>query len=88
MQMSHHAAIRSRERRLPSHILQTICEYGAERHSRGALSLTLDRASIALAADGNPARACELDRYRGAYVVLSDAGVIITVARRTRRFRN
>ena len=88
MQLSHHAVCRSIQRNLPFYILQAICDYGEERHSRGALSLTLDNASIALAAEGDPTRERELMRYRGAYVVLSDTGIVITAARRTRRFRN
>ena len=88
MQMTQHAIDRTRERRLPTHILQVICDYGIERRARGALSLTLDATSIALAAEDDQAREHELKRYRGAYVVLSDTGLVITAARRTRRFRN
>lgn len=88
MQMTRHATNRSLERRLPFHILQTICDYGIERRARGALSLTLDATSIALAAEDDRAQERKLERYRGAYVIISDTGFIITAARRTRRFRN
>lgn len=88
MQMTRHATNRCLERRLPSHILQTICVFGVERRAKGACSLMLDASSIALAAEGDRNREQELERYRGAYVILSDTGLIITAARRTRRFRN
>lgn len=88
MKMSSHAGLRSAQRGMPLEIISTICAFGAERRSSGATSITLDAESILLASDGDASRMRDLTRFRGAYVVLSDEGVIITVARRTRRFRH
>lgn len=85
---TNHAVARSIERNLPEHILSTIWAYGSPRPSRGALSLTLDTRSIELAAEDDRARLIDLERYRGAYVIVGDDDRLITAARRTRRCRN
>lgn len=87
MHLTHHAEARRIQRSLPLRILSAICDYGSARHARGAVSLTLDAGSIALAAEDNRCRRAELERYRGAYVIVSDGDHVITAARRTRRFR-
>lgn len=87
MRLTHHADHRRRQRCLPLHVLSAIYDFGTLRHSRGAHSLTLDEHSITLAAEDNRRRRTELERYRGAYVIVKD-GRITTVARRTRRFRS
>lgn len=88
MRMSRHAGLRTTQRGLPLDIISTICAFGVERRSSGATSITLDAELIQLASDGDASRMRDLARFRGAYVVLSDDGTIITVARRTRRFRH
>ena len=87
MLLSHHADRRRITRRLPRHILSTIYAYGSPAHSRGAVSLTLDQTSIALAAEDDRRRRTELERYRGAYLIVGEDGRVVTAARRTRRFR-
>ena len=88
MQLTEHTRTRGTERNLPGHILSTIWAYGSPRPSRGAVSLTLDARSIELAAEDDRARRIQLERYRGAYVIVGDGDRLITAARRTRRFRN
>ena len=87
MRLTHHADHRRIQRSLPPHVISTIYEYGSAVHSRGAVSLTLDECSIALATEDNRCRRIELERYSGAFVVVADGGCIVTGARRTRRFR-
>lgn len=87
MRLSHHAEERSRRRRLPMEIVSTIYRYGSEAHKRGAISLTLDARSIALAAENDRCNRAKLERYQGAYIVVGDGETVITVARRRRRLR-
>ena len=85
--ISHHATERIIERAIPLQVVAAICSYGSPSHHRGAVALRLDRQALDLARDDLPsARARELGRYRGAYVVEDDA-TIITVSRPTRRLR-
>ncbi|WP_156477423.1 hypothetical protein [Falsihalocynthiibacter arcticus] len=86
MQLTQHADRRCNQRCLPIHVLSTIYAFGSLQHSRGAYSITLDDESIELAVEDNRRRRTELERYRGAYIIVKD-GRIITAARRTRRFR-
>ncbi|RME66742.1 MAG: hypothetical protein D6781_14595 [Verrucomicrobia bacterium] len=87
MQLTRHAEQRLAQRCLPKDVVATIFEYGSERHSKGALSLTLDREAIELAADGDRALLQRLARYRGVYLIVGDRERVITAARRSRRFR-
>lgn len=87
MHLTRHADRRSISRRLPPHILATIYEFGSVAHTRGALSITLDNYSISMAAEDNRRQRSELERYRGAYIIVGNGERIITTARRTRRFR-
>lgn len=87
MRLTHHAELRSTQRALPTQVLSAICTYGSPDYARGALSLTLDETSIALAAENDRRRRIELERYRGVYVILADGDRVITAARRMRRFR-
>jgi hypothetical protein len=87
MRLTHHADRRRIQRSLPLEVLSTICAYGSPRYSQGAISLTLDGRAIALAAEDNRRRSTDLDRYRGAYVILGEGDRIVTAARTTRRFR-
>jgi hypothetical protein len=88
MRMSHHAIERRAQRNLPIDILRLIQSYGEPVHSRGALSLMLDDATLDLIAEGDLRRRQSLNRYRGAYLIESRNGIVITAARRTRRHRN
>lgn len=87
MKTTHHADRRATQRGIPERIISAIHSYGTPRHSRGAVSLTLDNEAVALAADGCPRRRNELSRFRGAYLIVSGDDRLITVARRLRRFR-
>ena len=87
MHLSNHANHRHIQRNLPLHVISTIYAYGSPRHSKGAVSLTLDGRAIALAAEDNHRLSNDLTRYRGTYVVVGDGDRIVTVARRDRRFR-
>ena len=87
MRMTRHATERQTLRNLPMDILQLIQFYAEPTHSRGALSLMLDDATIDLIADGDLRRRQFLSRYRGTYLIESRNGRVITAARRTRRHR-
>jgi len=87
MRLTQHADHRRIQRRLPTNILETIFEFGTPVPSEGAVSLVLDDETIELAAEDDRHRRIELERYRGAYLIVGDHGRIITAARRTRRFR-
>lgn len=89
MQLTEHASARANQRGIPRAIIRTIFMFGAEQHAPGgAIRLTLDEASIRLAADGSAHEQSQLERYRNTYVVVGEAGRVITVARRHRRFFN
>lgn len=87
MRLTRHADHRRIQRCLPTRVLETICEYGSPVPSKGAVSLVLDNETLKLAAEDDRRRRIELERYRGAYVIVGVDGRIITAARRTRRFR-
>jgi hypothetical protein len=88
MRMTRHASDRHIQRNLPLDILRLIQSYGEPVHSRGALSLMLDDATIDLIAEGDRRRRQSLKRYRGVYLVESRRGAVITAARHSRRRRN
>ncbi len=87
MEMTQHASERCAQRGIPKDIVETIWFYGTEKSARGAVSLTLDRAAIDLAAEDDRHFRAKLENYRGAYVIAAGAKVI-TTARQTRRYRN
>jgi len=87
MQLTRHADLRRQQRCIPLEVLSTIYDFGTPFHARGAISLTLDTQSIALASEGDRRKRASLERYRGAYVIVGDGESIVTVARRLRRFR-
>ncbi len=85
MHLTRHAALRRNRRRIPFDIMSTIYDFGATTHVNGAVSVTLDAHSIALASDGDRRRRAALERYSGAYIVVADGENVLTVARRRRR---
>ncbi|PWE30279.1 hypothetical protein C4N9_06200 [Pararhodobacter marinus] len=87
MRLTRHADRRRIQRSLPIEVVSTIHAYGTERHAKGALSLTLDGRAIALAAEHDRRLSAELERYRGAYIIVASGDRVVTAARRTRRFR-
>ena len=86
MRLTRHAEARRIQRNLPHKVIAAIYSYGSEHHAQGAISLTLDSAAIALAAEDDRRTRIMLERYRGAYMIEAN-GRGITVARRMRRFR-
>jgi len=89
MQLTEHASARANQRGVPKAIIETIFMFGSERYAPGgAVRLTLDDASICLAADGSARRQLQLERYRDTYLVVGDEGHVVTVARKRRRFFN
>lgn len=87
MYLTRHADLRRVQRSLPIDVLSTIYAYGSASHSKGAMSVTLDGQSIALAAEGDRRMRATLERYRGSYIVIGDGEKVVTAARRCRRFR-
>lgn len=87
MRLTRHAERRSTERRVPREVIRLIQDYGTSYRSDGAEGLKLDRMAIDLASEADHRLRADLRRYRGAYVIMSDQGSIITVARETRRHR-
>ncbi len=87
MHLTRHADLRRIQRSLPVDVLSTIYTYGSASHSKGAMSMTLDGQSIALAAEGDRRMRAILERYRGSYIVVGDGEKVVTTARRRRRVR-
>ena len=87
MRLTHHADLRRIQRRLPPDVVSTIYDYGSTAHAHGAVCLTLDARSIALASESDRRNRAKLERYQGAYIVVGDGEAVLTVARRRRRFR-
>jgi len=84
MQLTAHARARSIQRSVPHHVVETIVDFGRPTHSRGALSIVLDRQALALAASELDCRdVIRLERYLGVYVI-ADGAAVITVARSIR----
>lgn len=87
MRLTHHADRRRTQRSLPMDVLSSIYAFGSEVHSKGLISLTLDRRSISLATEDDRRHRAELERYLGTYIIVGDGESIVTAARRRRRFR-
>lgn len=87
MRLTDHAEQRRSRRRIPVDVLSTIYDFGTSVHANGAVSLTLDRHTIALASDGDRRKRSSLERYHGCYIIVGDGENIVTVARRRRRHR-
>ena len=84
-----HAAIRAVQRSLPPLVIELLLEYGAAARSSGAERIALDkRGRKRLARDIGSAAYEALRPLLNTYVVLSDEGPLITVARRKKRFRH
>lgn len=88
MKLTHHAAQRIQQRAFPLHVVETIIQFGRAQFVRGAESIMLDKRALRLIAEHNNRLAIELERYRGAYVIIGDGERIITAARRTRRLKH
>ena len=83
--ITEHASTRATQRGIPRKIVETIFMFGAEQPAPGrTVRISLDRASILLAAEDNPRLQSKLERYRDAYLVVGAGGRVITVARRRR----
>ena len=83
-----HFEQRVQQRGLSELVVETLLQYGLERRTRGgAESLTFTKkvlAEIRTDLGDTVFKAC--DRLRNAYIVLSDEGTAITVARSHKKF--
>ncbi len=87
MRLTAHAEIRSTQRSVPHDIIDKIFVYSRPAHSRGALSILMDKEAFALAADElDKHEVNRLKRYRGVFVIVHGE-IVITVARSKRRQR-
>jgi hypothetical protein len=84
--LSHHAARRCQQRAIPLGIVDLIYAYGTIYQSRAATGYIFDREALNWAiGDLGNANIRVLERYLGTYLIMGDAGVLITAARQTRR---
>jgi hypothetical protein len=86
--LTSHAKQRSHQRAIPHSVVSAIYAYGSARASKGGISLTLDQAALAFAQDELPRpQLMKLERFLGCYAIIGDREKVLTVARRTRRYR-
>jgi len=88
MILTTHANERMQQRGFPRHVVEAIIHFGAGKLVRGAESIMLDKRALRLIADKDTRLAIELERYRGAYVVVGNEGQVVTVARRKHRLKH
>lgn len=87
MILTGHAERRAIQRAVPREVIFAISAYGSTSHSRGALTLSLDREALALAScELRKKDFIKLERHSDVYII-EDGDSIITVARKARRFR-
>jgi hypothetical protein len=84
-----HATTRAVQRNVPPLVVELLLSYGLVARSSGAERIALDkRGRKRLARDIGSAAYEALRPLLDTYVILSDDGPVITVARRTKRFRH
>ncbi|SFQ77763.1 hypothetical protein [Donghicola eburneus] len=88
MHLTHHASRRIQQRGIPGDVLKIIRAYGSARHAGGVLSLTLDTQAIMLASEDDRHLRAKLEKYSGCYAIVAEGDRAVTVAHRSRRFRN
>ncbi len=88
MNLTAHASARMQQRAFPRYVVEAIIQYGAGQVVQGAESIMLDRRALRMAAEVDNRLAIELERYRGAYVIVGEQGQVVTVARRKRRLKH
>lgn len=78
---SRHADVRMRQRRIPAAAIDLLLDFGEPTHAEaGARRYRFTRSSWAEAQAALGAAASTFAKYRNAYVVEGDAGVVITAA--------
>lgn len=89
MYISHHSLFRMKQRSIPMAIFNLLEECGSTLRSHGADRLFFDRpAKLRLSKKlGGEQAIKSIERYLNIYAVIGDDGNIITVGRRTRRFK-
>jgi hypothetical protein len=88
LDLSRHARVRQQERVVPRLVIDLLLEFGKVERSHSADRYFLDRKSRKELVKKLGGRAYEALRpLLNTYVVVSDGGEIVTVARRLKRFR-
>ncbi|GLS46939.1 hypothetical protein [Methylobacterium brachythecii] len=84
-----HAQGRLQQRAIPPFIIALLDEFGSIARCGGAERLTFDKAARRRLARefGGQRNLHVIERWLGVYVVVSDDGLVVTAAHRTRRFR-
>jgi hypothetical protein len=88
MNLTHHAAQRIQQRAFPLHVIEAIVQFGRTQFVTGAESIMLDKRALRLIAERNNRLAIQMERYRGAYVVIGNNGQVIAVAHGIRRLKH
>ena len=85
-----HAAQRYQQRgNIPREVVDLYLQYASWTHSNGAKSYAFDKRSRRrLKAVLSRRDYCRCEKWLDRYIVVSGDGVIITIAHRTRRYRN
>lgn len=88
IERSNHVEVRLQQRAIPAAAIDLLRQFGATARSRGADSYFFDhaarrRARLELGREGYRS----VERWLNAYAVISDDGLVITAAWRTRRLR-
>jgi len=88
MKFSQHALVRSQNRALPPPIIDLLLDFGQSRRRGKADVHFLTRSGRAKLIEAIGSKAYgQIARKLDSYVVISDQGSVITVARRLRRIR-
>ncbi len=86
--MTAHAERRFAQRGFRRETVETLVAFGRRERSRGADVYFMDRRARTRAREAlGPKRYARLERGLDAYVVVSDVGAIVTLAKRLRRRR-
>ena len=88
MTVTVHAAMRMQQRAIPPVAIDLLLDYGSSTRTRGAESFFFDKAARRrVLQDLGKAEVRRVERLLNAYAVVSDSGILITTAWRTRRLR-
>jgi hypothetical protein len=88
MILSQHARMRKQQRAVPNLVIDLLLEFGKIDRSQGADRYVLDRKSRVKLASKIGASAYEALRpLLNTYLIISEEGRIVTIAKRQKRFR-
>lgn len=84
-----HAETRLQQRAVPSLVMSLLLDYGSTMRHDGAEVIYIDKKSRRRLREvvGGDRNLAVIDRWLNSYVVRGDDGIVVTVARRTRRLR-